>query len=153
MPTGIIYETGRLYSWRDLEALAVELEDEPPEHAIPVEFHPRRYTNGHDIDLDADLPPVATDEQLEALFENFPHIKAIWDKSTAVPAGGPVAIRLGPEIHLGARPRRLRTCAAGCISSSFPRAPRADQRQAEPGRLRLADDRRRDPRLGILGRR
>ena len=37
------------------------------------------------IDLDADLPPVATDEQLEALFENYPHIKAIWDKSTPFP--------------------------------------------------------------------
>jgi putative DNA primase/helicase len=85
MPTGIIYETGRLYSWRDLEALAANLEDEPPEHAIPVEFHPHRYTNGHGIDLDADLPPVATDEELEALFQNFPHLKAIWDKSTASP--------------------------------------------------------------------
>ena len=85
VPTGIIYETGRLYSWRDLEALAASLEDDPPEHAIPVEFHPHRYTNGHDIDLDADLPPVATGEQLEALFENFPHINAIWDKSTVFP--------------------------------------------------------------------
>ena len=61
-----------------------DLEDEPLEHAIPVEFRPLRYTNEHDpaIDLGTDLPPSATDAQLNALFENFPPIKSIWNKST-----------------------------------------------------------------------
>jgi hypothetical protein len=85
VPSGVLFETGHRYSWAALMQLAGRLEDEPPEHAIPVVFQPRRYTNGHDIDLAADLPPVATGEQLEALFENLPHLKAIWDKSTPFP--------------------------------------------------------------------
>ena len=135
MPTGILFETGRLYSWHDLEELAANLEDEPVEHAIPVEFHPRRYTNGHDygIDFGGDLPPYATDAQLNALFENFPHIKAIWDKSTSVPARGQVAVGLGSEIRLGARPRGLRARRHRCLLACVPRASgaRAASRRAQ----------------------
>ena len=153
MPTGIIYETGRLYSWRDLEALAASLEDEPPEHAIPVEFH-RAPLHQRPRHRPRRRPAAGRHGRAaRGAARELPAHQSDLGQVDRVPTGGPVALRLGPEIHLRARPRRLRACAAGGIPSSVPRAPRADEGQAEPARLRLADDRCGDPRLGILGRR
>ena len=82
--SGILAETGLRYSWRDLEALAARLEDEPPEHAEPVEYRERRYTNGHAVHLDG-LPDYPTEEQIEALLENHANLRVIWDQTTLYP--------------------------------------------------------------------
>jgi hypothetical protein len=72
------------YSWSDLEELATRLEGEPPEHAAPVEYRERGYTNGHAVHLDG-LPDYPTEEQIEALLENHPNLRAIWDQTTLYP--------------------------------------------------------------------
>lgn len=88
--SGILAETGRRYAWRDLEALAARLEDEPVANATPAVFK-RRHINGaadgssyHAVHLD-ELPDPATDEQIESLLENHPNIRAIWDQTTLYP--------------------------------------------------------------------
>lgn len=82
--TGIIFECDRVYSWRDLDALAANLEDDPPEHAAPVEYIERGYTNGHAVHLDG-LPDYPTEEQIQALLEHHPNLRAIWDQTTPFP--------------------------------------------------------------------
>jgi hypothetical protein len=84
MPTGILFETGHRYSWADLREVAARLEDEPPEHAAPVEYRERGYTNGHAVHLDG-LPDYPTEEQIESLLENHPNLHAIWDQTTLCP--------------------------------------------------------------------
>ncbi len=64
--------------------MAARLEDEPPEHAEPVEYRERRYTNGHAVHLDG-LPDYPTEEQIEALLENHANLHAIWDQTTHYP--------------------------------------------------------------------
>jgi hypothetical protein len=82
--SGILAETGRRYSWRDLEALATHLEDEPPEGAVPVEYRTREYINGYALHLDG-LPDYPSEEQIEALLENHPNVRLIWDQTTLYP--------------------------------------------------------------------
>ena len=84
MPTSILVRDRVRYSWHELEALAARLEDEPPEHAVPVEYRERRYTNGHAVHLDG-LPDYPTEEQIEALLENHANLRAIWDQTTLYP--------------------------------------------------------------------
>jgi hypothetical protein len=86
--SGILAESGRRYSWRDLEAVAAHLEDEPVTNATPVTFRPR-HVNGaasahHVVHLD-ELPDPATDEQIEALLENHANVRVIWDQTTLYP--------------------------------------------------------------------
>ena len=88
--SGILAESGRRYAWRDLEALAAHLEDEPVANATPVVVkrrHINRAADGsayHALHLD-ELPDPATDEQIESLLENHPNIRAIWDQTTLYP--------------------------------------------------------------------
>jgi hypothetical protein len=84
VPTGIVFETGHRYSWADLMEVAARLEDEPPEHAAPVEYRERGYSNGHAVHLDG-LPDYPTEEQIEALLENHPTLHAIGDQTTLYP--------------------------------------------------------------------
>jgi hypothetical protein len=84
MPTRILFETGHRYSWADLMEVAARLEDAPPEHAVPVEYRERGYTNGCVVHLDG-VPDYPTEEQIEALLENHPNLRAIWDQTTLYP--------------------------------------------------------------------
>jgi Protein of unknown function (DUF3987) len=83
----VLSSTGELRSWRDIIAAITRLEDKPPAHAEPRKPGERRRTaNGHDArDFGGDLPPYATDEQLEELFTKLPHLAAVWDQSTCNP--------------------------------------------------------------------
>jgi hypothetical protein len=67
-----------------LEQLAAHFEDEPPEHTVPVAFKPRGYVNGAGVHVDG-LPDPATEQQVEALLENHPHVREIWDQTTDDP--------------------------------------------------------------------
>jgi len=82
--SGTLAKTGLRYSWQDLEALATRLADEPPESAVPVEYRAHGYINGHAVHLDG-LPNYPTDEQIEALLENNPKVRLIWDQTTGYP--------------------------------------------------------------------
>jgi Protein of unknown function (DUF3987) len=82
--SGILAECGVRYPWRDLEALATHLEDEPLENAVPVELQPRGYVNGASVQLEG-LPDYPTEEQIEALLENHDNLRLIWNKTTLCP--------------------------------------------------------------------
>jgi Protein of unknown function (DUF3987) len=82
--SAILTESGLRYAWHDLQALAAHLEDEPPENAVPVEYRARGYINGYALHLDG-LPDYPTDEQIEALLENHPNLRVIWDQTTVHP--------------------------------------------------------------------
>jgi hypothetical protein len=82
--SGILAESGLRFAWHDLQALAAHLEDEPPENAVPVEYRARGYINGHAHHLEG-LPDYPTDEQIEALLENHPNVRVIWDQTTVYP--------------------------------------------------------------------
>jgi hypothetical protein len=84
--SGILAETRRRYSWRDLESLAAHLEDEPVANAAPAAFQPRpgngaaaagSYVSGNW----PPLPDYPTEEQIEALLENHMELQKIWDKT------------------------------------------------------------------------
>ena len=103
------------------------LEDEPPEHAVPVEFKPRGYVNGASLHIEG-LPDYPTEEQIEALLENHPHVREIWDQTTALPADRHQPERLGPELRQHARRARLPARARGELSPGVPRAPFSRER-------------------------
>jgi hypothetical protein len=82
----VLHSTGELRSWRDIRAAITQLEDEPPGHAEPREPGEQRKANGHDRrDLGGDLPPYATEADLKELFADFPHLEAVWAKTTCSP--------------------------------------------------------------------
>ena len=88
--SGILAETGRRYSWRDLEALAAHLEDEPVANATPAAFQPRSGNGAAAADScdGSDWPPLPdhpTEEQIEALLENHPNLQLIWNQTTPCP--------------------------------------------------------------------
>ena len=80
----LLHANWQRYSWRDLEDLAARLEDEPPENAAPIEYREREYNNGHAVHLDG-LPDYPTEEQIDALLENHPNLRLIWNQTTPSP--------------------------------------------------------------------
>jgi hypothetical protein len=88
--SGILAETGRRYSWRDLEALAAHLEDEPVANATAAAFQSRPGNGAVAAGSFAGgnwppLPDYPTKEQVEALLENHPNLRLIWDQTTLSP--------------------------------------------------------------------
>ena len=64
----LLYATWRRYSWRQLENLAARLEDEPPEHAEPVQPGIGTGTaNTADLDLPSERPKPLEPERLKQL--------------------------------------------------------------------------------------
>jgi hypothetical protein len=87
--SGILAETSRRYSWRDLEALAAHLEDEPVANATPAAFRSRPGNGAAAAgSYDGNWPPLPdypTDEQVEALLDNHPNLQPIWNQTTPYP--------------------------------------------------------------------
>jgi hypothetical protein len=83
--SGIIFECDRVYSWHEIEEqVAARLEDEPLSNALPIEYRERGYANGQAVHLEG-LPDYPTEEQIEALLENHPNVRLIWDQTTLYP--------------------------------------------------------------------
>jgi hypothetical protein len=80
----LLSSTGEVQAWHDIKNAIERLEKEPPAHAAPRQRDERSRPNGHDRAADAggELPPYATDADLEALFAAHPHLEAPWRKTS-----------------------------------------------------------------------
>jgi hypothetical protein len=122
----ILGETGRRYSWAELETLAAHLEDEPPLNAIPVPFKRRNNLNGNgSIHLDG-LPDYPTEDQVEALFQNHPSVRQIWDQSTPYPPDDPSPSGWDQSFAstlaaIGLSPENIRPTCEPIASTTHPR--------------------------------
>jgi D5 N terminal like len=64
--------TWRRYSWREIEALAARLEEEPPAHAVPVAPQHAGGGDAGDLNLPPELPEPLETEWLEVIRANHP---------------------------------------------------------------------------------
>jgi Protein of unknown function (DUF3987) len=79
------HATWQRYSWHDLEALATDLEANPPAHARPVKRQ-RARSNGHANGANGDLPPYPSRDATESLLRD-PTATAYWHQSFSVVPG------------------------------------------------------------------
>jgi hypothetical protein len=136
----ILSASGRVYTWPQISDEIVKLEDEPPAAAEPVAFKPK--VNGHARgDSGGDLPPYATDAELEALFANFPHMEAIWRGTSPFPP--PDDSPSGWDYHWVAELVRVGFHDRDALAS-FLRAFRAHVEDSQPAAERRHKDERPD---------
>jgi hypothetical protein len=127
----LLHATWQRYTWRDLEALVIELEASPPRHARPLKRHSKPRANGAANGKADTLPPYPDKATIEALLQDL-IVGAYWQQSFTVTPGddrsasGWDLARLPATWHApGVVASRLpRSCAPIALTTRPPRASR-----------------------------